>query len=146
MWKKTRWVDVIEAAYSVAPDPKDWLSTVAEAARSSIDAGLGICAATYDISDPKPFRYTQFTSIGCPQALADGVAGSQWASERSVRRKYLRVQCGSASQNLSRVQMDRVFGSVRGLGVFDAFGVNAADPSGFGLVLTALMSEERPCD
>jgi DNA-binding CsgD family transcriptional regulator len=126
-------LDIIEAIYRIEQAEEPWLTDVIEAARPKLDEGFGLYAGSYDASDLGQVKYSSFVALG---SFDREVALQAQLSLSATEVEQTITPCGTASQMLGAAfphQALREFGHP--LGVHDALGINAHDPSGFGVVM-----------
>jgi DNA-binding CsgD family transcriptional regulator len=134
-------IGILEAAYHVEQDETAWLKECLDAARPSLDGGMGCSAFLYDASDPSQFRIWSFlgSSDGRDDAIVSAIRRSP--PER-IRWTFRSQACRVASEgpNWDEQPAAKLF---RTWGVEDIFFVNGVDPLGVGCFFTAKLAQRR---
>ncbi len=135
-------IQVIEGAYASEPSEARWLQSIAEAARPSLDAGLGICAFTFELPDKRPV-WREFVSVG----------GDAQAMERAHREMHAEAPADVIVHGFN-VNLVSTLSEYRGAalnqqpyvarhlalcGATDSMGIVAFDPRGAGVCLSVLL-------
>jgi DNA-binding CsgD family transcriptional regulator len=142
-------LDVVEAAYAIELDEGAWLDGVLDTAVTTIDRGLGIVGFFFEASGTEPFREWGVTGAG---ALPSGwrearrQAGGILSDPQVVRRFFLEAPVGTASQRLRTLpdELKASFAAASSMGMMDFAAIVAADPTGFGCVITAPLPAPTP--
>ena len=134
-------VRVIEAAYSVEQCEADWVSGICQAVRPSLDVGLGVIVATFDVVSGS-IRFSSGAALG--NSVEAFFALGRMQPHEQV--EALRPIEGPPTKSLSMVYGDRLEAAVPELttvtehhGVRDVLAVTAMNPNGRGLCVAALL-------
>ena len=124
-------VSVLEAAYRLE-DPAAWLSGVARAAADALKLE-GAVAVLYDARDPAWVQIEHMELVGVSSDFAQALFHR---TDDAVARlsEYLRKPRVNSVLNEPMLR-DLYEADFRRLGIGDAFGINAGDPSGHGCML-----------
>jgi DNA-binding CsgD family transcriptional regulator len=150
---KRDYVAIIEAAYVARSGHEEWTKGIAEAAQSCLDAGLGVIAYTYDITDLAAPRFQHVSTVGAvPEPVhslfADGamvglagpdddVPGTVWRGYAACPPVLLLSEAiGQAAPGL--------WAFLAQVGIGDVIGIRAGDPNGRGCFLSAASPTRQP--
>lgn len=141
---KVDFVSLLEAAYAV--DSPRWLEDILDAARRSLDHGLGVCAFSYDASRLGKLVIGDVIEVGAAapvttSGMAQGILHDVDAS--FVRATYRTKTCGTASEEPFFHEPFGARDYLAGHGIGDVQVVNALDATGRGFVLASYLPEMK---
>ncbi len=87
---KRDYLSIVEAAYALRTDEKTWLQGITDAAAPVVDDGFGVCANTFDASDPGNVAF----GAG---ATAGGMTREELLAGQRRARAPLFQPCGNTS-------------------------------------------------
>jgi hypothetical protein len=134
------WLGIVEAAYRLDLPEQAWVESLLQVTDPELNHGRGTWGAIYDAADPANVRYRAVSVIGGidPEAI---LQAQRAAKPADIERTLRTATCGTTSQLLGPSFADfatiHQFGPA--FGVYDAFGVNARDPSGRGVMLVSFL-------
>ena len=136
---------VVDAAYVETPDEQDWLRALLEAAAPALDQGLGVCATTFSLRDvalhEKPI-ITGFVETGAAGALRQLTEDlHREAPPAALRSAHASSMVTTLSDFLKCDLAGRPdMGPLMDMGARDVMGIVGFDPSGFGIVLSPMLT------
>lgn len=141
-------IDLVEAAYSLAPKETDWLESVLSAASATVGSAVFASGITFDRAPrsgavlPQSWRHASASDEVEEVVL-------RWAAETpvEVQRAWARrglVSTGSEVSACSRRFFDS-FASKTGLAA-DALLINASEPDGRGTLIAMFLPEQTTLD
>ena len=126
------WLDIVEFAYRVDLDEKQWLEGMLETTRLKLDQGFGAGALLYDASSLTSVMPLHFTLQGAPPGLRveDCLLDipQNEPTPGFIRRTFGNIPCGFVSQTFG-VELPRVLERIKRNGIIDIFAVNGVDPT-----------------
>lgn len=142
-------IDLIEAGYRLDRDDDAWMRDVLEAARPSLDGGLGVLAFRFDIHRAPEQPTSRPIVLGADPRLVD-VVGKVTAGMTSAERAHMTM--GGPTVALSNSHFRKLGAGAgadghavaRAMGFGDVLGVRVFDVSGVGLFLAAPLPATRP--
>jgi DNA-binding CsgD family transcriptional regulator len=143
-----RWaLDVVDAAYRMAPTATDWLRGVVGAARPALEADLGLTGSTFAWRDGE-LHFDAMVHVGdLPQASRNTfLQGASHLSPQEQRVAYgpglraLEASSDLMSRRRPAPERDHATEELRSMGIRDFLGAGGLDPSGCGYVLAAPLS------
>jgi DNA-binding CsgD family transcriptional regulator len=131
-------LSILEAGYAVDAAEEPWLQRLLEAARPSLDEGLGAFAFSYETPDPRSFALRCLTSSGIP----DGVRNRLPTAIAEIPETYVEnarndQTCIVASQIPGFGEFTAIPKYLHEVGAYDVFGINVRDTTGIGCYLGA---------
>ncbi len=137
-------LDVLDAAYRLDGDDRQWLDRIARSVQRQIDPRrTGVVSFLYSLSSDGRVTPSNVLSYDVPEPYGAilgqiPLALPPWY----VRETFAQHPCGSAvhtgteqARALARMQMREAFGAI---GWRDLFVVNGLDPTGFGVYVAAM--------
>ena len=87
---KRDYLSIVEAAYALRTDEKTWLQGITDAAAPIVDDGFGVCANTFDASDPSSVAFGAGATAGgmTREELLAGQRASTSAPVPVVRKYF----------------------------------------------------------
>lgn len=145
---KTDAIAIVEAAYDLGAETRDWLGRILDLARPRLDQGHGVAAIVFD--PVSGFDTTSLVTRGmddCLMGLLDGLVTSHADTTRSVHTTPSAL--GTAAQLLGMTEKETLvfppYQALRQFGVYDILGVNVLDLSGRSYTFSAPMRDvKRP--
>ncbi len=146
-------IDVIEAAYDLDADDREWLRNLATTVRPFIDGGRGMLAYTYDLSRPleELHREAQFFDMNSND-LPDT---SAWVGDNPALVREVHASTGllgmleltkRAGIKDLRASMPKLLSSFERLGIADMVALQSIEPGGVGVVMSAGQAQPRAFD
>jgi DNA-binding CsgD family transcriptional regulator len=131
----------VEAAYRVEVPTASWLSGIVDAARATLDQGMGVTAMLYDATDVARMRILAVEGTGGGRAEALARAIERGAPER-IRWTFRTSACRVASEgpDWETTPARLLFAK---WGIEDVLCANGVDPTGIGCFLTAPLARRR---
>jgi DNA-binding NarL/FixJ family response regulator len=131
---------VVEAAYTLQPDPKQWLRGVADAARRSFDEGQGMFACSVDATSPAGIAFDSPVLLGCPQEIWSLAmeASTRLTPEEQEANLRKPVVFASVSERLGPGEAFRnhwMYAGYQRIGLSDFSLLTSMDINGHGIVL-----------
>ncbi len=137
---QTDLVSVIEAAYLIEQSEDAWLKGILRAAGTSIGAGAGVAAFTYDASNPAAFRFHSFVYEDMSEEVAALALRAVPASDADfVRESFMSRPCATSSEVPGWYQQPFVENMRRDFGIHDTLTINGINPNGHGCAVVAFM-------
>ncbi len=142
-------IDLMEAGYRLDLDDDVWMREVLEAARPSLDGGLGVLAFRFDIHRAPEQPTSRPIVLGADPRLVD-IVGKVTAGMTSAERAHMLM--GGPTIALSNSYVGKLgpnagangHATARAMGFGDVLGVRVFDVSGVGLFLAAPLPATRP--
>lgn len=131
----------LEAAYRVEVPTSEWLSGIVDAARHTLDQGMGVTAMLYDATDVANMRVLAVEGTGGGRAEALARTIERGAPER-IRWTFRTSACRVASEgpDWETTPAKALFAR---WGIEDVLCANGVDPTGIGCFLTAPLARRR---
>lgn len=139
---KRDYLSIVEAAYALRTDEATWLQGITDAAAPVIDDGFGVCANTFDASDPSQVAFGAGATAG--GMTRDELLAGQLASSSApvpVVRKYFcegpSVGFVNAQAHISPRRAKAKGGKIADSmpGAPDIMSVRAKNPFGKGVIV-----------
>lgn len=133
---------IVEAAYRVESDDREWLEGIAAASRPALDAGFGLCAFEFRYRLGSRFELLQSTLLGVPEDLAKLHRTIFAAMDPEVQtRPFTHGPCTTGSQMMgmrSEFKNNELMARyAQKFGMYDSIWITAAEPTGWGCGLHA---------
>lgn len=134
-------ITFVEAAYRVEVPTAEWLSGVVDAARRTLDQGMGVTAMLYDATDVARMQVLAVEGTGGRRAELLARAIERGAPER-IRWTFRTSACRVASEgpDWETTPARQLFAQ---WGIEDVLCANGVDPTGIGCFLTAPLARRR---
>lgn len=141
------WIDIVEATYDLDSDEETWLNGILEAARPTLDQGLGAAALLYDASGPQGFVANRFSLRWAPEGISRGRCMQLFAEpERGpvpAVETFGRYACGLVSDTYGQT-FPAVLDRCKQMGIKDMMAINGLDASLHGCFIAGhLPSQPR---
>jgi len=138
---KRDYLSIVEAAYALRTNEQAWLQGITDAAAAAIDDGFGICANTFDASDPAHVAFGPgATAAGMTrEELLAGQRASTSAPVPAVRKYFCEGPSVGFVNAQAHVKSRRAKAKHDGSapGAPDILSVRAKNPFGKGVIVCA---------
>jgi DNA-binding CsgD family transcriptional regulator len=138
---KRDYLSIVEAAYALRTDEKTWLQGITDAAAPVVDDGFGVCANTFDASDPSNVAFGAGATAGgmTREELLAGQRASTSAPVPVVRKYFCEgpsISFVSARADIkSRRSKAKAKAAESTPGAPDIMSVRAKNPFGQGVLV-----------
>ena len=132
-------VAIVEASYDLDGSEEGWLKRLGLLAQPALDAGLGILAHFYDITQFPTYRVWSPILLGRLEVLQDVINPKYTVPcEKAVFGYGQSGPCGTVTKGYGDISKLIGYRKVlKPLGAEDLLIVNAGDPTGYGCILCA---------
>jgi DNA-binding CsgD family transcriptional regulator len=130
-------LSILEAGYAVDAEERPWLSGLLDAARPSLDEGLGTFAFSYNSPDPNAFELRCLASAGLKDTLVEALPMAMGeVPPRFIESAQRERACCMVASEIDGYDE---FGPahLNPSGAYDILGINVLDPTGVGCFLGA---------
>lgn len=147
-------IDVVEAAYEVDRDEKDWLYNVSKQVRPLVDGGNGIWAYTFDLAIPTSW-FDNVVRHGMSRFELETIVAAMPAIEQRGIKNPMHLDpeaFGTMWETARRVGVDgalaepRLAATFASLGIRDTIQLRTIEPGGRGIVIVGGHSREARVD
>lgn len=146
-------IDVIEAAYDLECDSREWLRRLATTVRPILDAGHGVIAYFYDVTRPPPSWLESAVTFDPPRGYVKLVAATLTMSAETAQSFHNAPGPLEASaiavggrEGVDRHWVDGKLAGFRQIGISDFCALRTVEPSGKGVVISAGHQGDRHYD
>jgi DNA-binding CsgD family transcriptional regulator len=125
--KKLDLLSILEAGYAVESAEEAWLGGLLEAARPSLDEGLGSFAFSYSKDGPKSFELRHLNMVGVPDAMIERIPAVIGALPAAyIQNGRTDQPCTLASEIAGFEDFTAIPEHMHPVGAYDALGINVA--------------------
>jgi DNA-binding CsgD family transcriptional regulator len=139
-------IDIVQAVYSTAPDDRQWLELLADAAHPVLEQGLGLSVFTFDASGSQGVQIGLQAARGLPPDFDPAQTAESTPAEFVPRLFESSPPALLLSECVDRTVLDHGFvGQTHGrFGIRDVIAIRGGDPCRRGCLIAVALPELRP--